>query len=85
MRCEICSSRAVPCLASNLAICSVARSSWKLSSGWPGIGRLLVDTITKRDYPLVQAAILFITSNFVLIDLIVDLSCIYLDPRIRLR
>lgn len=52
---------------------------------WPGIGRLLVDAITKRDYPLVQAAILFITATFVLINLIVDLSYIYLDPRIRLR
>jgi ABC-type dipeptide/oligopeptide/nickel transport system permease component len=53
--------------------------------GWPGIGRLLVDAITKRDYPLVQAAILFITTIFVLINLLVDLSYIYLDPRIRLR
>ncbi len=53
--------------------------------GWPGIGRLLVDAISKRDYPLVQAAILFITTIFVLINLIVDLSYVYLDPRIRLR
>ena len=53
--------------------------------GWPGIGRLLVDAITKRDYPLVQASILFITTIFVLINLLVDLSYIYLDPRIRLR
>ncbi len=53
--------------------------------GWPGIGRLLVDAISKRDYPLVQAAILFITTIFVLINLVVDLSYVYLDPRIRLR
>ncbi len=53
--------------------------------GWPGIGRLLVDAITKRDYPLVQAAILFITRIFVLINLLVDISYVYLDPRIRLR
>lgn len=53
--------------------------------GWPGIGRLLVDAISKRDYPLVQAAILFITTTFVLINLLVDLSYVYLDPRIRLR
>ncbi len=53
--------------------------------GWPGIGRLLVDAIAKRDYPLVQAAILFITTVFVLINLLVDLSYVYLDPRIRLR
>lgn len=53
--------------------------------GWPGIGRLLVDAIDNRDYPLVQASILFITTIFVLINLLVDLSYVYLDPRIRLR
>jgi ABC-type dipeptide/oligopeptide/nickel transport system permease component len=53
--------------------------------GWPGIGRLLVDAIFHRDYPLIQAAILFITAGFVLINLLVDLSYVYLDPRIRLQ
>lgn len=53
--------------------------------GWPGIGRLLVDAIFHRDYPLVQAAILFITAGFVAVNLLVDLSYGYLDPRIRLR
>jgi peptide/nickel transport system permease protein len=52
---------------------------------WPGVGRLLVEAIGNRDYPLVQAAILVITSAFVFINLIVDLSYGYLDPRIRLR
>lgn len=52
--------------------------------GWPGVGRLLVDAIFHRDYPLVQAAILFITGGFILINLLVDLSYVYLDPRIRL-
>ncbi len=52
---------------------------------WPGVGRLLVDAIGNRDYPLVQAAILFITASFVLINLAVDLSYGYLDPRIRLQ
>ncbi len=52
--------------------------------GWPGVGRLLVDAITNRDYPLVQAAILLITGGFVLINFLVDLSYGYLDPRIRL-
>jgi ABC-type dipeptide/oligopeptide/nickel transport system permease component len=52
---------------------------------WPGIGRLLVDAIEHRDYPLVQAAILLITGTFVVINLLVDLSYGYLDPRIRLR
>lgn len=53
--------------------------------GWPGIGRLLVDAIFHRDYPLIQAAILFITASFILINLLVDLSYVYLDPRIRLQ
>lgn len=51
---------------------------------WPGVGRLLVEAIGNRDYPLVQAAILFITGAFVLINLLVDLSYGYLDPRVRL-
>jgi peptide/nickel transport system permease protein len=50
---------------------------------WPGVGRLLLDAISNRDYPLVQAAILFITGGFIAINLLVDLSYGYLDPRIR--
>jgi peptide/nickel transport system permease protein len=50
---------------------------------WPGIGRLLLDAIGNRDYPLVQAAILFITAGFLTINLAVDLSYGLLDPRIR--
>src|SRR6266536_1901617 len=52
---------------------------------WPGVGRLLVEAIGNRDYPLVQAAILVITTSFVFINLLVDVSYAYLDPRIRLR
>jgi peptide/nickel transport system permease protein len=52
---------------------------------WPGVGLLLVDAITNRDYPLVQAAILFITGIFVTINFVVDLSYGALDPRIRLQ
>jgi len=51
---------------------------------WPGVGRLLVEAIGDRDYPLVQAAIIFITSGFVLVNLLVDLSYGWLNPRIRL-
>ena len=50
-----------------------------------GVGLLLVDAITNRDYPLVQAAILFITAIFVAINFLVDLSYGALDPRIRLQ
>jgi peptide/nickel transport system permease protein len=51
---------------------------------WPGVGRLLVDAIGDRDYPLVEAATLFITGAFVLINLLVDMLYGYLNPRIRL-
>ncbi|MEV6965986.1 nickel ABC transporter permease [Hamadaea sp. NPDC051192] len=51
---------------------------------WPGVGRLLIDSISARDYNVVQAAILLIAGGFVLINLIVDVLYGYLDPRIRL-
>lgn len=52
---------------------------------WPGAGRLLVDAISNRDYPIVQVAVLFITAGFVLLNLLVDLSYSVLDPRVRHR
>jgi ABC-type dipeptide/oligopeptide/nickel transport system permease component len=51
---------------------------------WPGVGRLLIDSISARDYNVVQAAILLIAGGFVVINLIVDILYGYLDPRIRL-
>ena len=50
---------------------------------WPGIGRWLYDEIQLRDYPVIQGVILFIAVVFVAVNLIVDLSYAYLDPRIR--
>jgi peptide/nickel transport system permease protein len=50
---------------------------------WPGIGRWVYDEIQLRDYPVIQGAILFIAVVFVAVNLIVDLSYAYLDPRIR--
>ncbi len=50
---------------------------------WPGIGRLLVDAIGFRDYPVIQAAVLVIALGFVLTNLVVDILYAYLDPRIR--
>jgi peptide/nickel transport system permease protein len=49
----------------------------------PGLGRLMVDSILSRDYPVVQAGALFIALVFVLLNLLVDLSYGLLDPRIR--
>lgn len=51
--------------------------------GVPGIGRLALDGINMRDYPVVQGTVLFITSVFVFINLAVDVLYAYLDPRIH--
>ena len=49
---------------------------------WPGVGRLAVDAIFSRDYPLVQAIVAILATVFVLINLAMDLLYTYLDPRI---
>jgi len=51
----------------------------------PGIGRLVVDAVFARDYPLVQGVILLIAVGFIVSNLLVDLLYGYIDPRIRLR
>jgi peptide/nickel transport system permease protein len=51
---------------------------------WPGIGKLVVDSIYDRDYPTIQGFVLFMGTLFVLLNLLVDLSYIWLDPRVRL-
>jgi len=50
---------------------------------WPGIGRLLIQSIGFRDYPLVQGCILFIAMTYVAVNLIADLLYGFVDPRIR--
>jgi len=50
---------------------------------WPGIGRLLVEAILSRDYPVVQGVVLLIATVFIFVNLIVDILYSYLDPRIR--
>jgi peptide/nickel transport system permease protein len=49
----------------------------------PGIGRLVVDAIAKRDYPIIQGVILLFSGVYVIVNLLVDLSYSVLDPRIR--
>ncbi|MGJ7911602.1 ABC transporter permease [Neobacillus sp. LXY-1] len=51
--------------------------------GWPGIGRYLYDAISYRDYPVIQSGILIIAGIFVLINLVVDLLYVFVDPRIK--
>ena len=49
----------------------------------PGLGRLTVDAVLARDFPTVQGLILFFSFTYVLINLLIDLSYVFLDPRIR--
>jgi len=50
---------------------------------WPGIGRLLVDSIGYRDYSVIQGTVLIIAVGFVMTNILVDLFYAYLDPRIK--
>lgn len=52
---------------------------------WPGLGRLLIDSVSFRDYPVIQAEVLLFSFEFVLINLVVDLLYAVVNPEIRLR
>ena len=49
----------------------------------PGLGRLVLDAVLARDYPIIQGLILFFSFIYILINLIIDLSYTLFDPRIR--
>jgi len=51
---------------------------------WPGVGRLIVQAVTQRDYPVVVAGVLVTSLLFVAVNFIVDLVYCVLDPRVRL-
>jgi peptide/nickel transport system permease protein len=50
---------------------------------WPGLGRLALDAVTRRDYPMVQGAVLLVALTFAVVNVIVDIMYAYLDPRVR--
>jgi ABC-type dipeptide/oligopeptide/nickel transport system permease component len=50
---------------------------------WPGLGRLLMDGILRRDYPVVQATVIVVAFIYVLVNLAVDLTYHLVDPRLR--
>ena len=50
---------------------------------WPGVGSLLVDSVFQRDIPAVQGCILLIVLFFLVINTLVDLAYVAIDPRIR--
>ena len=49
----------------------------------PGLGRLTIDAIVRRDYPLIQGIVLLFSFVYVLVNLVVDVLYTLLDPRIR--
>jgi peptide/nickel transport system permease protein len=51
---------------------------------WPGIGRLTIQAISARDYPLLQGCILIITVSYILVNLLTDFLYAFIDPRVRL-
>ncbi len=52
---------------------------------WPGVGSLLIESIQRRDYPVVQGCVLLISLSYVVINLVTDLVYAWVDPRIRLE
>ena len=51
--------------------------------GLPGVGRLAIDAIRNRDYPMIQGAVILVAASFVFVNLIVDIIYAFVDPRIR--
>ena len=52
---------------------------------WPGLGRLLVDAVTARDYPVIQTLVLLFSLEFILINLVVDVLYGFINPTIRYK
>ena len=84
-------ARAAPCAAAGPSRSS--GSGWgRLIAGsviievvfaWPGIGRLIIDSIVQSDYPMVQTAIIVLAASIALANVLVDVSYRLIDPRIR--
>ena len=51
---------------------------------WPGVGRLIVQSVSQRDYPVIIAGVVVVCLIFVIVNLVVDLLYAYVDPRVRL-
>ena len=52
---------------------------------WDGVGKLAVDAIMLRDYPIIQAYMIWMSALYVLFNLAADIICVYVDPRLTLR
>jgi ABC-type dipeptide/oligopeptide/nickel transport system permease component len=51
--------------------------------GWPGLGQLMVQAISNRDYPVVQAGVALVVVVFLLVNTVIDLAYVWIDPRMR--
>jgi peptide/nickel transport system permease protein len=51
--------------------------------GWPGVGKLMIDAVVQRDFPVVQASIMVTAIAIFLMNVLIDLLYVALDPRIR--
>ncbi len=51
--------------------------------GWPGVGKLMIDSVIQRDFPIVQASIMVTATAIFLLNIAIDLIYVALDPRIR--
>ena len=49
----------------------------------PGLGRLVVDAILRRDYPIIQGLILVFSFTYIIINMLIDIAYTFFDPRIR--
>ena len=74
-----------PCLLYTSVIAEILAGSIIVEQVFsvPGIGRLLISSISNRDYPVVQAIVLYITAVVVIINFIVDVLYQFLDPRVK--
>ena len=52
---------------------------------WPGMGKLMLDAVTARDFPVVQSLVIFIAMFILLINLLIDILYAYVDPQIRFQ
>lgn len=52
---------------------------------WPGIGRLAIDAVSRRDEPLVFGAVIFLTALYIIVNLIVDIIYMFINPQIKLK
>jgi len=49
----------------------------------PGVGRLVINSVARRDYPVIQGVLMFIASIYVVVNLFIDVIYVYLDPRVK--